>query len=78
MSQVVRDVLTVKSECLVVAKGINVNQSPCVILLKAFKLVPLLSQRGLQIQIGAIVGELQCAVIKLWKRIKKSFLIQQT
>ena len=72
----VRDDLTVKSASLVVAKGINVNQSPCVILLKALQLVLLLSQRGLQIQIGAIVGELQCAVIKLWKGIKKSFLIQ--
>lgn len=41
--------------------------SPCVILLKALQLVPLLSQRGLQIQIGAIVGELKRTVIKLWK-----------
>ena len=47
--------------------------SPCVVLLKALQLVPLLSQRRLQIQIGAIVGELQRTVIELWKRIKKNF-----
>lgn len=40
--------------------------SPCVVLLEALQLVPLLGQRGLQVQVGAIVRELQRAVIELW------------
>lgn len=49
-----------------VSEGIfRESVSPCVILLKTLQLVPLLSQRGLQIQIGAIVGQLQRTVIKL-------------
>lgn len=50
-----------------------VSASPCVVLLKALQLVLLLSQRGLQIQIGAIMGELQCTVVKLWNRIEQTF-----
>lgn len=38
------------------------------IILEAFQLVPLLSQGGLQVQVGAIVGELQRAVIELQEK----------
>lgn len=54
----------VKRERLFGIKGTE-SLSPCVVLLKALQLVPLLSQRGLQIQIGSIVGQLKCTVIKL-------------
>lgn len=38
------------------------------IILEAFQLVPLLCQGGLQVQVGAIVGKLQCTVIQLQEK----------
>lgn len=50
------------------------SASPCVFLLKALQLVFLLSQWGLQIQIGAIMGELQRTVVKLhMEKIEQRF-----
>lgn len=37
---------------------------PCIIL-EAFEFVPLLCEGGFQVQVGAIVGELQCTVVQL-------------
>ena len=45
---------------------------PCVVLLKAFQLIPLLRQRGLQVEIGSIVGQLQSAVIELETRQRRA------
>lgn len=80
LSQMISDILMEKSESVcvlervVVAEGIGCQSaSPCVVLLKALQLVPLLSQRGFQIQIGAIVGKLKRTVIELWTGRKKSF-----
>lgn len=60
-----------KWECLVC---MNVSKSesasPRFVLLKALQFIPLLGQGWLQVQIGAIVRELQRAVIELWKRIE--------
>lgn len=51
--------------CMNVSK--SESAAPRFVLLKALQLIPLLSQGWLQVQIGAIVGELQRAVVKLWK-----------
>lgn len=40
---------------------------PCVIL-EAFQLIPLFRQRGLQIEVGTIVGQLQGTVIELGEK----------
>ena len=43
----------------------GVSDLPCGLLLKALQFIPLLRQRGLQVQISAIVGQLQGTVIEL-------------
>lgn len=48
------------------------SASPRFVLLKALQLIPLLGQGRLQVQIGAVVRELQCAVIELWERIQRN------
>lgn len=40
---------------------------PCIVRLKPLQLVPLLGQRGLQVQVGPIVGQLKCAIVELQK-----------
>lgn len=52
--------------------------SPCVVLLKALQLVPLLGQRRLQIQIGAIVGELQRTVVELREKNWTTLLLEKS
>lgn len=46
--------------------GVCPRASPRVVVLEALQLVPLLGQRGLHVQVGAIVRQLQRAVIELW------------
>lgn len=46
------------------------SASPRFVLLEALQLIPLLGQGRLQVQIGAIVRELQRAVVELGKRIE--------
>lgn len=73
------DALVVKSGgggvggCLVCVKVYKCESgSPRFVLLKALQLIPLLGQGRLQVQIGAIVRELQRAVIELSKRTKET------